>query len=137
MEQCFAVEADPVFTVEESGRVHHHIAERCTKSHHLLVEQAMPKVKHKETVADSDVMTEGEYENSWGELQQHRIPVFMFSAGIRDALEKVTHQTGVYHSNVQVVSNFLDSDENGVLRGPKGELIRVFIKHDGALKNAD
>lgn len=77
------------------------------------------------------------YENFFGKLQQHGIPVFIFSAGIGDVLEEVIRQAGVYHSNVKVVSNFMDFDENGVLKGFKGELIHVFNKHDGALKNTD
>lgn len=51
----------------------------------------------------------------------------MFSAGI-STLEEVIHQPGVYHSNVQVVSNFLGLDGNGVLKGLTGELIHVFVK---------
>ncbi|CAO2603965.1 Cytosolic 5'-nucleotidase 3A [Lemmus lemmus] len=45
--------------------------------------------------------------------------------------QEVIRQAGVYHSNVKVVSNFMDFDENGVLKGFKGELIHVFNKHDG------
>ena len=52
------------------------------------------------------------YENFFGKLHQHGIPVFIFSAGIGDVLEEVIRQAGVYHSNVKVVSNFMDFDEN-------------------------
>ncbi|XP_043396557.1 cytosolic 5'-nucleotidase 3A isoform X2 [Chelonia mydas] len=77
------------------------------------------------------------YENFFDKLSEHNIPVFIFSAGIGDILEEVIHQAGVYHSNVKVVSNFMDFDENGVLKGFKGELIHVYNKHDGALKNTE
>ncbi|XP_038244421.1 cytosolic 5'-nucleotidase 3A isoform X2 [Dermochelys coriacea] len=77
------------------------------------------------------------YENFFDKLSEHNIPVFIFSAGLGDILEEVIHQAGVYHSNVKVVSNFMDFDENGVLKGFKGELIHVYNKHDGALKNTE
>ncbi|XP_027795478.1 cytosolic 5'-nucleotidase 3A isoform X2 [Marmota flaviventris] len=77
------------------------------------------------------------YEDFFDKLQQYSIPVFIFSAGIGDVLEEVLLQAGVYHPNIKVVSNFMDFDENGILKGFKGELIHVFNKHDGALKNTD
>uniref|UniRef100_A0A2R9AQT5 Uncharacterized protein n=1 Tax=Pan paniscus TaxID=9597 RepID=A0A2R9AQT5_PANPA len=94
----YAIEVDPVLTVEEK---YPYMVEWYTKSHGLLVQQALPKAKLKEIVAESD-------------LQQHSIPVFIFSAGISDVLEEVIRQAGVYHPNVKVVSNFMDFDETGV-----------------------
>lgn len=40
------------------------------------------------------------------------MPVFIFSAGLGDVLEEIIRQAGVYHSNVKVVSNFMDFDDN-------------------------
>uniref|UniRef100_A0A2I3SGR6 5'-nucleotidase n=1 Tax=Pan troglodytes TaxID=9598 RepID=A0A2I3SGR6_PANTR len=125
---------DPVLTVEEK---YPYMVEWYTKSHGLLVQQALPKAKLKEIVAESDVMLKEGYENFFDKLQQHSIPVFIFSAGIGDVLEEVIRQAGVYHPNVKVVSNFMDFDETGVLKGFKGELIHVFNKHDGALRNTE
>ncbi|XP_032142734.1 cytosolic 5'-nucleotidase 3A isoform X3 [Sapajus apella] len=133
-EKYYAIEVDPVLTVEEK---YPYMVEWYTKSHGLLVEQALPKAKLKEIVAESDVMLKEGYENFFDKLQQHSIPVFIFSAGIGDVLEEVIRQAGVYHPNVKVVSNFMDFDETGVLKGFKGELIHVFNKHDGALKNTE
>ncbi|XP_027622653.1 cytosolic 5'-nucleotidase 3A isoform X2 [Tupaia chinensis] len=133
-EKYYAIEVDPALTVEEK---YPYMVEWYTKSHGLLVEQALPKAKLKEIVAESDVMLKEGYENFFDKLQQHSIPVFIFSAGIGDVLEEVIRQAGVYHPNVKVVSNFMDFDENGVLKGFKGELIHVFNKHDGALKNTE
>ncbi|NXT28927.1 5NT3A nucleotidase, partial [Syrrhaptes paradoxus] len=110
---------------------------RYSKSHALLIEQGLQKDKLAETVRESDVMLKEGYENFFDKLSEHNIPVFIFSAGIGDILEEVIHQAGVYHSNVKVVSNFMDFDENGILKGFKGELIHVYNKHDGALKNTE
>lgn len=52
------------------------------------------------------------YEQFFDRLQQHDVPVFIFSAGLGDVLEEIIRQAGVYHPNVKVVSNFMDFDEN-------------------------
>lgn len=101
-----------------------------------FVEQAfLPKAKLKEIVAESDIMLKEGYENSFGKLQ-HDIPVFIFLAGISDEIE-IIHQAGVYYPSVKVVSDFMDFDDNRVLKGLKGEQIHVFNKHDVALKNTE
>ncbi|XP_023606815.1 cytosolic 5'-nucleotidase 3A isoform X8 [Myotis lucifugus] len=133
-EKFYAIETDPLLTVEQKNP---YMVEWYTKSHRLLVEQGIPRAKLKEIVAESDIMLKEGYENFFDKLQQHSIPVFIFSAGIGDVLEEIIRQAGVYHSNVKVVSNFMDFDDNGVLKGFKGDLIHVFNKHDGALKNTD
>lgn len=52
------------------------------------------------------------YEQFFDRLQKYNVPVFIFSAGLGDVLEEIIHQAGVYHSNVKVVSNFMDFDDN-------------------------
>ncbi|XP_074140420.1 cytosolic 5'-nucleotidase 3A isoform X2 [Sminthopsis crassicaudata] len=131
-EKYYAIEIDPVLTIEEK---YPYMVEWYTKSHTLLVEQALPKNKIGEVVRESDVMLKEGYGYFFDKLREHNIPVFIFSAGLGDVLEEVIHQAGVYHNNVKVVSNFMDFDENGIIKGFKGELIHVFNKHDGALRN--
>ncbi|XP_001506646.1 cytosolic 5'-nucleotidase 3A isoform X1 [Ornithorhynchus anatinus] len=133
-EKYYAIEIDPDLTIEEKFP---YMVEWYTKSHGLLVEQALQKTKLAEIVEESDVMLKEGYENFFDKLNEHSIPVFIFSAGIGDVLEEVIRQAGVYHSNIKVVSNFMDFDDNGILKGFKGELIHVFNKHDGALKRTE
>lgn len=52
------------------------------------------------------------YEQFFDRLHQHNVPVFIFSAGLGDVLEEIIRQSGVYHPNVRVVSNFMDFDDN-------------------------
>lgn len=52
------------------------------------------------------------YEQFFDRLQKYDVPVFIFSAGLGDVLEEIIHQAGVYHSNIKVVSNFMDFDDN-------------------------
>lgn len=63
--------------------------------------------------------------------------MFIFSAGSSDVLEEIIHQTGVNYPKVKLVSTFMDFDDNGVLKEFKGQLIHVFNKHHGALKNTE
>ncbi|KAJ6662067.1 hypothetical protein lerEdw1_012914 [Lerista edwardsae] len=130
----YAIEIDPNLTIEEK---YPYMVEWYNKSHALLIEQGLQKDKLAEIVRESDIMLKEGYENFFDKLHEHNIPVFIFSAGIGDVLEEVIHQAGVYHPNVKVVSNFMDFDENGILKGFKGDLIHVYNKHDGALKNTE
>uniref|UniRef100_A0A8C6Y3C2 5'-nucleotidase n=1 Tax=Naja naja TaxID=35670 RepID=A0A8C6Y3C2_NAJNA len=130
----YAIEIDPSLTVEEK---YPYMVEWYNKSHALLIEQGLQKDKLAEIVRESDVMLKEGYDIFFDKLHEHNVPVFIFSAGIGDILEQIIHQAGVYHSNIKVVSNFMDFDDNGILKGFKGELIHVYNKHDGALKNTE
>ncbi|KAI3361540.1 hypothetical protein L3Q82_012962, partial [Scortum barcoo] len=130
----YPIEIDPYLTMEEK---YPFMVEWYFKSHSLLVEQRLEKDKLSEVVRESDAALREGYEEFFDRLQQHNVPVFIFSAGLGDVLEEIIRQAGVYHPNVKVVSNFMDFDDNGVLRGFKGELIHVYNKHDGALRNTE
>ncbi|KAI5093088.1 cytosolic 5'-nucleotidase 3, partial [Silurus meridionalis] len=130
----YPIEIDPHLTMEEK---YPFMVEWYFKSHTLLVEQRLEKDKLPEVVRESDVSLREGYEHFFDRLHEHSVPVFIFSAGLGDVLEEIIRQAGVYHPNVKVVSNFMDFDENGVLKGFKGELIHVYNKHDGALRNTD
>uniref|UniRef100_A0A8C5FN55 5'-nucleotidase n=1 Tax=Gadus morhua TaxID=8049 RepID=A0A8C5FN55_GADMO len=106
-------------------------------SHTLLVEQRLQKDKLPDIVRESDSALREGYEHFFDRLHQHSVPVFIFSAGLGDVLEEIIRQAGVYLPNVKVVSNFMDFDDNGILKGFKGELIHVYNKHDGALRNTE
>lgn len=70
------------------------------------------------------------YENFFDKLSEHNIPVFIFSAGIGDILEEVIHQAGVYHSNVKVVSNFMDFDENVSIWDCLWDLVAIYTYYE-------
>uniref|UniRef100_A0A8C7KIS2 5'-nucleotidase, cytosolic IIIB n=1 Tax=Oncorhynchus kisutch TaxID=8019 RepID=A0A8C7KIS2_ONCKI len=75
------------------------------------------------------------YQLFFDHLQEHSIPLLIFSAGLGDVLEEVIRQAGVFHPNVKVFSNYMDFDETGVLKAFKGELIHIYNKREGALLN--
>ncbi|KAG9334658.1 hypothetical protein JZ751_007376 [Albula glossodonta] len=133
-DKYYPIEIDPHLTMEEK---YPFMVEWYFKSHTLLVEQRLQKEKLPEVVRESDACLREGYEQFFDRLQVHNVPVFIFSAGLGDVLEEIIRQAGVYHPNVKVVSNFMDFDEKGVLKGFKGDLIHVYNKHDGALRNTD
>lgn len=57
------------------------------------------------------------YQLFFNHLHEHSIPLLIFSAGIGDILEEIIHQAGVFHSNVKVISNYMDFDET--VSGPR------------------
>ncbi|MFT7800438.1 cytosolic 5'-nucleotidase 3A isoform X1 [Arapaima gigas] len=133
-ETYYPIEIDPHLTMEEKFPF---IVEWYFKSHMLLVEQRLQKVKLPEVVRESEVCLRDGHEQFFDQLQKYSVPVVIFSGGVGDVLEEVIRQAGVYHSNIKVVSNFMDFDENGILKGFKGDLIHVYNKHDGALRNTE
>ncbi|XP_068092684.1 cytosolic 5'-nucleotidase 3A isoform X2 [Hyperolius riggenbachi] len=133
-DKYYAIEIDPHLTTKEK---YPYMVEWYTKSHALLIEQRIQKEKLAEIVRDSDIMLKEGYEMFFDKLHEHSTPVFIFSAGLGDVLEEAIRQAGVYYPNVKVVSNFMDFDANGVIKGFKGELIHVYNKHDGALRRTE
>ncbi|XP_041087273.1 cytosolic 5'-nucleotidase 3-like [Polyodon spathula] len=113
-----------------------HWVDRWMKAHDLLVEQKIRKDQLEMTVRESGAMLRDGFRTFFDELYKHSIPLVIFSAGIRDVLEEIIRQAGVFHPSIKVVSNYMDFDENGVLRAFKGELIHTYNKQGGALKNS-
>uniref|UniRef100_A0A4W6CCI3 5'-nucleotidase n=1 Tax=Lates calcarifer TaxID=8187 RepID=A0A4W6CCI3_LATCA len=105
----YPIEIDPNLTMEEK---YPFMVEWYFKSHTLLVEQRIEKDKLPEVVRESDAALREGFEQFFDRLQQHNVPVFIFSAGLGDVLEEIIRQAGVYHPNVKVVSNFMDFDDN-------------------------
>uniref|UniRef100_A0A1B6H3L6 5'-nucleotidase n=1 Tax=Cuerna arida TaxID=1464854 RepID=A0A1B6H3L6_9HEMI len=69
------------------------------------------------------------------QLQNARVPVLVFSAGLGDVVRIALEQRGLLTSNVHIISNFLKI-EDGKIAGYIGEnLIHVFNKNELLIKN--
>ncbi|XP_072417305.1 kelch-like protein 11 isoform X4 [Chiloscyllium punctatum] len=128
----YPIEIDHSRSIEEKFPL---MIEWWTKVHELLVEQKIEKSKLAKTVKESGAELRDGFGIFFGELHKHGVPVLIFSAGVGDVLEEIIRQFDVYHQNITVVSNFMDFDENGILKGFKGEIIHVYNKREGALRN--
>ncbi|XP_078385619.1 cytosolic 5'-nucleotidase 3-like [Cetorhinus maximus] len=130
----YPIEIDPSRSIEEKFPL---MIEWWTKVHELLVGQRIQKNKLAEVVRESDAQLRDGYRVLFDKLHKCNVPVFIFSAGVGDILEEIIRQVGIYHQNVTVVSNFMDFDENGVQKGFKGEIIHIYNKREGALRNTE
>ncbi|XP_055512898.1 cytosolic 5'-nucleotidase 3-like isoform X2 [Leucoraja erinacea] len=130
----YPIEIDASRSIEEKLPL---MIEWWTQTHGLLVQQRIRKDKLAEIVQESGVVLREGYQTFFDELLKSNIPVFIFSAGVGDILEEIIRQVNVYYQNVTVVSNFMDFDEKGCLRGFKGELIHIYNKGEGVLRNTD
>ncbi|KAI4881627.1 hypothetical protein NFI96_016843 [Prochilodus magdalenae] len=130
----YPIEIDSSLSVEEKVPL---MVEWWTRAHDLLVQQQIRKDKLAEVVRESDAMLRDGYQVFFNSLKQHSIPLLIFSAGLGDILEEVIKHNDVFHPNVRVFSNYMEFDENGVLRAFKGQLIHTFNKREGALLNPD
>ncbi|XP_038845115.1 cytosolic 5'-nucleotidase 3-like [Salvelinus namaycush] len=128
----YPIEIDSKRTAEEKLPL---MVEWWTKAHTLLVQQRIRKDLLQDVVKESDAMLREGYQLFFGHLQEHSIPLLIFSAGLGDVLEEVIRQAGVFHPNVKVFSNYMDFDETGVLKAFKEELIHIYNKREGALLN--
>lgn len=88
-------------------------------------------------------------------LGKNNVPILVFSAGLGDTVEVVLKHFNVLLPNVKVnvmclwlklyiyifsiifkvISNFLQYDDNGVIKGFQHQLIHVYNKNEFALKN--
>ncbi|XP_069763229.1 cytosolic 5'-nucleotidase 3-like isoform X2 [Narcine bancroftii] len=130
----YPIEIDPTRSIEEKLPL---MIEWWTKTHKMLVEQKIQKNKLVEVVRESDAVLREGYKVFFDKLYKCKIPVFIFSAGVGDVLKEIIRQFDVYYKNITVVSNFMDFDENGFLRGFKGELIHIYNKGEVVLRNTD
>uniref|UniRef100_U3J8D9 5'-nucleotidase, cytosolic IIIB n=1 Tax=Anas platyrhynchos platyrhynchos TaxID=8840 RepID=U3J8D9_ANAPP len=71
------------------------------------------------------------------QLYKYNVPIFIFSAGIGDVLEEIIRQANVFYSNVNVVSNYMDFDDSGVLKCFKGPLIHTYNKNNSVLQGTE
>lgn len=66
-------------------------------------------------------------------LNRHKVPVLVFSAGLGNSVISLMRQADVYLPNVKVISNFLQSGEDGILNGLQERVIHTFNKNETAL----
>ncbi|XP_009983634.1 PREDICTED: LOW QUALITY PROTEIN: 7-methylguanosine phosphate-specific 5'-nucleotidase-like, partial [Tauraco erythrolophus] len=108
----YPIEIDPNRTLEEKRPL---MVEWWTRAHELL---------------------DG-FNELFDQLHKYNVPLFIFSAGVGDILEEIIRQANVFYSNVNVVSNYMDFDDNGVLTRFKGPLIHTYNKNNSVLQGTE
>ncbi|XP_071433352.1 7-methylguanosine phosphate-specific 5'-nucleotidase [Pithys albifrons albifrons] len=127
----YPIEIDPNRTLEEKRPL---MVEWWTRAHELLVQQKIRKGDIAQLVRESEAMLRDGFKEFFDQLHKNNIPLFIFSAGIGDVLEEIIRQADVFHSNVKVVSNYMDFNDDGVLMHFKEPLIHTFNKNNTVLQ---
>lgn len=70
-------------------------------------------------------------------LANANVPVLLLSAGLGDLIEEILQIKNIFHSNVKVVSNYLEYDTEGHVVGLSGEIIHVYNKNESAIQDSD
>lgn len=68
-------------------------------------------------------------------LKENNIPVLIFSAGLGDLIEGRLSKYHIMSNNIEIVSNFYDFNDDGTIKGYKGEIIHTFNKGEVAIKD--
>uniref|UniRef100_A0A8D0XXI1 5'-nucleotidase n=1 Tax=Sus scrofa TaxID=9823 RepID=A0A8D0XXI1_PIG len=129
----YPIEIDPDRTVKEKLP---HMVEWWTKAHDLLCQQKIQKFQIAQVVRESSAMLRDGYKTFFHTLSQNHVPLLIFSAGIGDVLEEIIRQRRVFHPNIHVVSNYMEFDEEGFLKGFKGQLIHTYNKNSSVCENS-
>jgi len=126
------IEQDASMTAEEKTP---YMIEWYTKANQLLSECGTVK-RHmfQGMIKSSNVELREGTEHMMNHLLKNTVPVLVLSAGLGDLVEEILQYYKVYHSNVKVVSNFLNYDEEGNIIGLAGDVIHVFNKSEKSLK---
>lgn len=130
----YPVEVDPHKSMEEKLPA---MVQWWTEAHDILVNSKLNRNVVTESVARSNIALRDRCNDFFSKLEQFKVPCLIFSAGLGDIIEEVIRQQACFHSNVKVVSNYMDFDKEGVICGFKGELIHVFNKNETALSKSD
>ena len=126
------IEQDASMTVEEKTP---YMVEWYTKANLLLSEcGAVKRHMFQGMIKSSNVELREGTEQMMNHLLKNTVPVLVLSAGLGDLVEEILQYYKVYHSNVKVVSNFLDYDQEGNIIGLAGDVIHVFNKNEKSLK---
>ncbi|KAJ7421070.1 7-methylguanosine phosphate-specific 5'-nucleotidase [Willisornis vidua] len=127
----YPIEIDPNRTLEEKRPL---MVEWWTRAHELLVQQKIRKGDIAQLVRESEAMLRDGFKEFFDQLHKNNVPLFIFSAGIGDVLEEIIRQADVFHSNVKVVSNYMDFNDDGVLMHFKEPLIHTYNKNNTVLQ---
>ncbi|XP_058037460.1 7-methylguanosine phosphate-specific 5'-nucleotidase isoform X3 [Ahaetulla prasina] len=130
----YPIEIDPYRTMEDKLPL---MIEWWTKAHNLLSQEKILKNDIAQIVKESDVKLRDGFNIFFDQLHENKVPLFIFSAGVGDVLEEIIYQAGVFHPNINVVSNYMDFDDNGILQGFKDPLIHIYNKNNTVLKNTE
>lgn len=133
-EKYYAIEIDHNLSKDEKVP---HMIKWWTTVHEILAKTRLNKSHLRRSVSESEIKLRDGCDKLIEILYQHNVPLLIFSAGVGDVLREALEQKSHFHPNMEIVSNFMDFDEQGYLTGFKGRLIHTFNKNESALEGDD
>ncbi|KXS15434.1 UMPH-1-domain-containing protein [Gonapodya prolifera JEL478] len=107
-----------------------HMVEWWTKAHELIVQLQCTKEDVVEMVKQTPVRFREGGREVLGNCREKGVPVLVFSAGVADVIEEILRQNSLYLSNVNVVANHMEWNENDVCVAFRDPLVHVFSKSE-------
>ncbi|KAK4473739.1 hypothetical protein MN116_002617 [Schistosoma mekongi] len=97
-------------------------------AHDAIVECGIHRSTLEKTVKECHLELRDNVDIFFQLLSDYHIPVLVFSAGLGDVIELFLRFANVYHSNMRVISNFMQFDDNDKLTGFSSPIIHTFNK---------
>nr|CAB3264462.1 cytosolic 5'-nucleotidase 3-like [Phallusia mammillata] len=126
----YSIEIDHNMTIKEKIP---YMIEWYEKSHTIMLGANILKDHIADSVRESNVRLKDGCDEMFTLLNNHSVPLLIFSAGVGDILKEVISQKSTFHPNMKIVSNFMKFNEKGKMIGFLSDLIHVFNKNEGSL----
>lgn len=102
----------------------------------LIVKSGMNKQVIEDIIKKRKIVYRRGVKEFLGTLATHKIPMLIFSAALGDLIEDSLKFEKMFHSNIHVISDFFEFDSKGNAVGYKSDIVHVFNKNEGQIKNS-
>lgn len=133
-EHYYPIEIDPSLTAEQKTPF---MVEWWTKAHACLLETKLYSADLKQMVKESNIHLRTGCQSFLDVLFENQVPLTIFSAGIGNILEEVLRQQASFYDNINVISNYMNFDEQGKLSGFSDVTIHAYNKNSCNLISGD
>lgn len=114
-----------------------HMVEWYTNANRLLSEAGVHKDWFPDMVQTSSCELRDDTDTLMSSLKKEEVPVLIFSAGLGDLILAILQQYQTHHSNMKVISNFCDYNDEGFVVGLKSPMIHMFNKSENSVHDPE
>lgn len=128
------IELDHTISMNEKGKF---MIEWWTKAADLIVNTQLNKSDIKRIVKESRVRLRSGCDSLIQSLNEKEIPLMVISAGLGDLIVEAITQQSTLHSNIEIVANFMEFNNNGTLVAFKNETIHCCNKNETPIHHSE
>lgn len=121
------IELDFTISRNEKGKF---MKEWWTKAGNLIVNTQINKHDIKNIVKESRIRLRSGCANMMQKLHEHGIPLTVISAGLGDLIVEAIDQQSTMYDNIEIVANFMEFNDSGVVVAFKNETIHCCNKNE-------